>query len=55
MDNLVGLKENVIIGKLIPAGETFRKINGVEGSLDSVERVEIEEVAVEKVKELPII
>jgi len=25
IDNLVGLKENVIIGKLIPAGETFRK------------------------------
>lgn len=26
-DNLEGLKENVIIGKLIPAGETFRKRN----------------------------
>jgi DNA-directed RNA polymerase subunit beta' len=25
VDNLEGLKENVIIGKLIPAGETFRK------------------------------
>jgi len=25
VDHLVGLKENVIIGKLIPAGETFRK------------------------------
>jgi len=25
MDNLEGLKENVIIGKLIPAGETYRK------------------------------
>ena len=25
MDNLEGLKENVIIGRLIPAGETFRK------------------------------
>jgi len=27
IDNLVGLKENVIIGKLIPAGETFKKRN----------------------------
>jgi len=25
IDNLNGLKENVIIGKLIPAGETYRK------------------------------
>jgi DNA-directed RNA polymerase subunit beta' len=25
MDQLAGLKENVIIGKLIPAGETYRK------------------------------
>lgn len=25
IDNLMGLKENVIIGKLIPAGETYRK------------------------------
>lgn len=25
IDNLTGLKENVIIGKLIPAGQTFRK------------------------------
>lgn len=25
IDNLAGLKENVIIGKLIPAGETFRR------------------------------
>ncbi|PIR55324.1 DNA-directed RNA polymerase subunit beta' [Candidatus Peregrinibacteria bacterium CG10_big_fil_rev_8_21_14_0_10_36_19] len=55
MDNLIGLKENVIIGKLIPAGETFRKIHDVEGTQDSVERVEVAEAAVEKVKELPII
>ena len=27
IDNLEGLKENVIIGKLIPAGETYRKQN----------------------------
>ena len=25
IDKLEGLKENVIIGKLIPAGETYRK------------------------------
>ncbi|MFA6521521.1 MAG: DNA-directed RNA polymerase subunit beta' [Candidatus Gracilibacteria bacterium] len=27
IDNLVGLKENVIIGKLIPAGETFKRMH----------------------------
>jgi DNA-directed RNA polymerase subunit beta' len=27
VDNLVGLKENVIIGKLIPAGETYQRQN----------------------------
>ncbi|MCA9373808.1 DNA-directed RNA polymerase subunit beta', partial [Candidatus Peregrinibacteria bacterium] len=27
IDNLEGLKENVIIGKLIPAGETYKKLN----------------------------
>jgi DNA-directed RNA polymerase subunit beta' len=27
VDKLEGLKENVIIGKLIPAGETYRKMH----------------------------
>ena len=30
VDPLVGLKENVIIGKLIPAGTGMRRYNGVE-------------------------
>ena len=30
VDPLVGLKENVIIGKLIPAGTGMHKYNGVE-------------------------
>ncbi|MBD3360636.1 DNA-directed RNA polymerase subunit beta', partial [Candidatus Peregrinibacteria bacterium] len=30
IDNLEGLKENVIIGKLIPAGKTFRKMHEKE-------------------------
>jgi DNA-directed RNA polymerase subunit beta' len=29
-DTLDGLKENVIIGKLIPAGETYRKIHNIQ-------------------------
>jgi len=34
-DSLDGLKENVIIGKLIPAGETYRKKNGIEEVQDA--------------------
>ena len=30
IDELEGLKENVIIGKLIPAGATFRRMQGIE-------------------------
>ncbi|MBT7703678.1 DNA-directed RNA polymerase subunit beta' [Candidatus Peregrinibacteria bacterium] len=30
IDNLQGLKENVIIGKLIPAGATYRRLNNLE-------------------------
>ena len=29
IDYLEGLKENVIIGKLIPAGATYRKTHGI--------------------------
>ncbi len=46
-DNLYGLKENVIIGKLIPAGTGYRgDIEGSDGPIDSYEGVAIE-------KELP--
>ena len=50
-DTLQGLKENVIIGKLIPAGTGMKRYQNVE--LDSNERVrkEIEEEAAERAKE----
>jgi DNA-directed RNA polymerase subunit beta' len=38
-DRLVGLKENVIIGKLIPAGTGFRR----EGELEEEVSAEVEE------------
>ncbi len=37
VDKLVGLKENVIIGKLIPAGTGMNRYNGVEISQESVD------------------
>ncbi len=47
-DHLYGLKENVIIGKLIPAGTGYRgDIEGADGPIESYEGVQIE-------KELPI-
>ena len=51
VDPLIGLKENVIIGKLIPAGTGMKRYQNVE--LDSNERVrkEIEEEAAERAKE----
>jgi DNA-directed RNA polymerase subunit beta' len=42
IDNLRGLKENVIIGKLIPAGDTFRKRNP-ELTKDIKEEMELQE------------
>jgi len=67
MDNLEGLKENVIIGKLIPAGATFRKqnpeaIKGMEeqyaddhAPLHTPEEVVEEEEEEEKEVNLPVI
>ncbi|MBT3704546.1 DNA-directed RNA polymerase subunit beta' [Candidatus Peregrinibacteria bacterium] len=57
IDDLVGLKENVIIGKLIPAGETYRKQNekackDAEKELKKDRKEELEE---EELEELPII
>jgi len=43
-DNLVGLKENVIMGKLIPAGTGCRAYSGIR-----IEEPELEEVAAEVV------
>ena len=51
VDPLSGLKENVLLGKLIPAGTGMKRYQNVE--LDSNERVrkEIEEEAAERAKE----
>jgi DNA-directed RNA polymerase subunit beta' len=53
-DNLYGLKENVIIGKLIPAGTGFRGRPGHEGELpsDTYEDVELAWVREEAAEEL---
>ncbi len=53
-DRLEGLKENVIIGKLIPAGATYRKRRRSENNLPEEELAEQVEVA-EKAKFLPVI
>ena len=48
-DNLVGLKENVIMGRLIPAGTGCRAYSGIRIEEPEIEEVEAppEEVAVE--------
>src|SRR5690625_3053535 len=47
-DELLGLKENVIIGKLVPAGTGMKKYRDIRSSLETVseerESVEIETV-----------
>ena len=43
VDSLQGLKENVIIGRLIPTGEVYRKRFGQEAEGDSIETSETEE------------
>jgi len=51
VDNLQGLKENVIIGKLIPAGsglKTYREFDVVDESADALETEIVEEAAVEE-------
>ncbi len=53
IDNLEGLKENVIIGKLIPAGETYRKRHP-EVMGKPIDRKEIEEEEEKKIV-LPVI
>ncbi|PIZ75383.1 DNA-directed RNA polymerase subunit beta' [Candidatus Peregrinibacteria bacterium CG_4_10_14_0_2_um_filter_38_24] len=65
VDKLEGLKENVIIGKLIPAGETYRRKNKelveeVRKKIKSLETLEkkaeaIEEIIEEEKRILPVI
>ena len=45
IDNLHGLKENVIIGKLIPAGTGLHRYNGVQIKVnEEIEPEEIDEI-----------
>ncbi|WP_369404947.1 RNA polymerase Rpb1, domain 5 protein [Piscibacillus salipiscarius] len=47
-DDLLGLKENVIIGKLVPAGTGLAKYRNLEADKDEVEVVEeVEEMTTE--------
>ena len=39
VDDLVGLKENVIIGKLIPAGTGMKKYQNIKISIERESRV----------------
>ncbi|MBI2634438.1 DNA-directed RNA polymerase subunit beta', partial [Candidatus Peregrinibacteria bacterium] len=52
VDHLAGLKENVIIGKLIPAGETFRKKANIEETEKEYNKAEKE---VDRESVLPVI
>ena len=61
VDKLEGLKENVIIGKLIPAGETYRRKHPEEVAYAQKNIVEVEESTDEneasepKVRQTPVI
>ena len=45
IDNLIGLKENVIIGKLIPAGTGMKRYRNTRLSTDEVETISFDEYA----------
>ena len=45
IDNLIGLKENVIIGKLIPAGTGMKRYRNTKLSTDEVETISFDEYA----------
>ncbi len=47
VDPLIGLKENVILGKLIPAGTGMKRYHNVKLNTDFVPEPEVEEVEVE--------
>ncbi|WP_163971937.1 DNA-directed RNA polymerase subunit beta' [Oceanobacillus halotolerans] len=49
-DELLGLKENVIIGKLVPAGTGMQRYRKIEAELDEPEEVEEDEVTEETVQ-----
>ena len=51
IDHLIGLKENVIIGKLIPAGTGMRRYRNVKLSTDKEESVEVSDNLTQDVNE----
>ncbi len=51
VDNLIGLKENVIIGKLIPAGTGMKRYNNVSLDCDPKGPIELTDVYVEGMDE----
>ena len=51
IDHLIGLKENVIIGKLIPAGTGMRRYRNVKLSTDKEEVVDTSDVLSNEVNE----
>ncbi len=59
VDHLVGLKENVIIGKLIPAGDTYKKLHpdliSKKDTPRTGEEEEVEEKESDYEKQLPVI
>ena len=53
IDPLIGLKENVLIGKLIPAGTGMKRYHNTKLSTDiAVEEAEVEKVETESVEEV---
>lgn len=50
-DNLIGLKENVIMGHLIPAGTGMKKYNELVMDVEEPEEEEPEEVLIEEKQE----
>ncbi len=44
VDNLIGLKENVIIGKLIPVGTGMKRYRNTRLNTDEVENISVEEL-----------
>ncbi|MCM1213532.1 MAG: DNA-directed RNA polymerase subunit beta' [Lachnospiraceae bacterium] len=48
VDNLIGLKENVIIGKLIPVGTGMKRYRNTRLSTDEVETISFDELGMEE-------
>ncbi len=53
MDNLIGLKENVIIGKLIPVGTGMKRYRSIRLNTDEMETISIDELGGEEETDCP--